>query len=256
MVAVSARPRAAGQVSSWPTTAAAVVQRTYLDAIWRAGADECLVAPRLVDYGWAESYLERFDGLVLVGGGDVDPVHFGAERDPEVYGVEPESDSLELALARAAITLGKPLFAICRGLQILNVALGGTLDQHITDRPGLIDHGDPRRGHAEHPVELEPGSVIAGALGGSGRIESAWSFHHQAVDRLAPGLVVTGRTADGVVEAVELEGAPDRPWTLGIQWHPERLAHVDAQNQALFDAFVTACARRSRSGARSAPGRR
>ncbi len=246
MVAVSARPRAAGQVSSWPTTAAAVVQRTYLDAIWRAGADECLVAPRHVDDDWARSYLDRFDGLVLVGGGDVDPQHFGDERHPEVYGVEPESDSLELALAKAAVELGKPMFAICRGLQVLNVALGGTLDQHITDRPGLINHGDPRRGHAEHPVELEPGSLIAKAVGGAGRVESAWSFHHQAIGRLAPGLVVTGRTADGVVEAVELEAAHDRPWMVGIQWHPERLAHVDGQNQALFDEFVAACARSGR----------
>lgn len=231
-------------MSSWPTTSAAVVQSTYLEAIWRAGGDESIVAPRAVDDAWAEDYLERFDGLVLVGGGDVDPARFDEEQHPEVYGVEPHSDDLELALARAAVALGKPLFAICRGMQVLNVALGGTLDQHITGRDGLIDHGDPRHGHAEHAVEVESGTLLAKAVGGSSAVERAWSFHHQALARLAPGLVVSGRTADGLIEAVEFEEAGDRAWTVGIQWHPERLAAVDGQNQSLFDEFIAACRRR------------
>jgi putative glutamine amidotransferase len=241
LVAVSSRPRRPGEVSSWPATHAAVVQRTYLEGLWRAGADECVVAPRQVDDDWARSLLGRVDGLVLVGGGDVDPAHFGEDAHPQVYGVEPESDALELALARAALDLGVPMFAICRGMQVLNVAMGGTLDQHITGRDGLSNHGDPRQGHAEHPVDVEPGSLLAKALGGEARMDRAWSFHHQAIGRVADGLVVTARTDDGVIEAVEFADAPDRAWMLAIQWHPERLAGEDAQNQALFDEFVAAC---------------
>jgi putative glutamine amidotransferase len=255
LVAVSSRPRRPGEVSSWPTAAAAVVQRLYLEGLWRAGADECVVAPRHVDVHWAHRFVRRVDGVVLVGGGDVDPAHYGEEAHPEVYGVEAESDALELALARAALALNKPLFAICRGMQILNVALGGTLDQHVTGRDGTIEHGDPRLGHAEHPVEIEPGSLLSKAVGGASTFERAWSFHHQVLGRVADGLIVTGRTADGLVEAVELSdsiagsrggsgagsGATNPAWTLGIQWHPERLAGSDVQNQALFDDFVAAC---------------
>jgi putative glutamine amidotransferase len=218
------------------------MQRFYLEGLWRAGADECIVAPRDVDMDWAHGLVSRVDGVVLVGGGDVDPARFGEEPHPSVYGIEADCDTLELALCHAALAADKPLFAICRGMQVLNVALGGTLDQHVTGREGTIEHGDPRLGHAEHPVFIEPGSLLAKAVGGAATIERAWSFHHQVLGRVADGLVVTGRSADGLIEAVEHSEA-GRAWTLGVQWHPERLAGNDAQHQALFDDFVAACRR-------------
>ena len=248
LIAVSSRPRQPGEVSQWPVTAAAVMQMTYLEALWRAGGDEAIIAPRVISDGQADDLLARVDGLILVGGGDMDPAQFGQEPDPEVYGVEPASDALELALARAALRSGKPLLAICRGLQVLNVALGGTLHQHITGQMGTHNHGDPRHGHAEHPVTVEPGTLLAKAIGGASGIEACWSYHHQAIDRVADPLVVTARSADGVVEAVELADAHTKGWMVGIQWHPERTAHHDPQQQALFDALVTA-AERNQGGA-------
>ena len=243
LIGMSARPRNAGEVSGWPETDAAVMQRTYLNAVWRAGGIEALFAPRMVSDADADAMVARVDGLVLVGGGDVDPALYGAEPHEHVYGVFAESDSLELALARAAVKVGLPLLAVCRGMQVLNVALGGTLDQHLTGRPGLLDHGQPGTGFALHDVIIEPGSLLAKTQGGAGVIENCWSYHHQAVDLLGDGLVVSARSSDGVVEAIEFEGSADRPWMLGIQWHPERRASTDAAHQQFFDELVRQSAR-------------
>jgi putative glutamine amidotransferase len=114
LIAVSCRPRAAGEVKNWPDTPSAVMQYTYLDALWRAGADEAIVAPKLTNREDMRAYLSRFDGLMLVGGGDIDPARYGRDREREVYGVEASSDSLEIAMVEAAIDLGLPTLAICK----------------------------------------------------------------------------------------------------------------------------------------------
>jgi putative glutamine amidotransferase len=238
LIAVSTRSRQPGEVHLWPVTAAAVMQRTYLDAIWRAGGMESMVAPRRTSFDDMRAYLRRVDGLILVGGGDVDPARYGQEAHHSVYGIDEESDSLEAALILAAIELDVPTLAICRGMQVLNVALGGTLDQHITGKAGYADHGDPRVGFALHDVAVEPGTLLSKAVGGASTIESCWSYHHQALDQLGESLAVSARSIDGAIEAVEFSDANDRGWMVAIQWHPERTAHEDSVQQGLFDELV------------------
>lgn len=218
------------------------MQYTYLESLWRAGCDEAIVAPRPLSDAEARNYLSRVDGLVLVGGGDMDPALFGQERHPRVYDVEPKSDALELALAKAAFEMGKPFLAICRGMQVLNVALGGTLHQHITGESGFGEHGDPAEGKAMHGVEVEAGSMLSKAIGGETTIEECWSFHHQAIDSLAPGLTVSARSYDGAIEGIE-RADPAAGWVLGVQWHPERTSHRDPLQQALFNELSAQASR-------------
>ncbi len=245
LIAISSRPRRPGEVSQWPETAAAVMQRTYLESIWRAGGMEAMIAPRQTTVDDMRAYLSRVDGLVLVGGSDVDPARFGQEQEPEVYGVDDDCDSLETSLVHAAIELGVPTLAICRGMQVLNVALGGTLVQHITRQPGYQEHGDPREGFSLHSVEVEPASLLSKCQGGETTIESCWSFHHQVIDRLADGLVVSARSNDGAIEAVELKDADSRPWLVAIQWHPERTSHRDPAQQTLFNELIRQASNRA-----------
>jgi putative glutamine amidotransferase len=213
------------------------MQQTYLEGVWRAGGNDAMIAPRPMTTEHAKELLSRVDGLILVGGGDIDPALFGQTPHPQVYGVDAEHDSLELALVHAAIELGVPTLAICRGMQVLNVALGGNLHQHITREPGFGSHGDPREGFALHGVSVEPGTLLAKAIGGSPTIDQCWSFHHQALDQLGDGLRVTAVSDDGAIEAVEFTDA-DRSWMLGVQWHPERTAHTDHVQQGLFDELI------------------
>ena len=236
LIAVSCRPRAAGEVRNWPDTPSAVMQYTYLEAIWNAGGDEAIVAPKLTNREDMRAYLSRFDGLMLVGGGDVDPGLYGQKKEREVYGVEPSSDSLEIAMIEAAIDLGLPTLAICRGLQVLNVARGGTLLQHITGKDPFGPHGQPGEGFALHSVELESGSRLAKSQGGASTIGECWSYHHQVIDELGEGLHVTARAEDGAIEGVELTNSS--AWLVAVQWHPERTAAVDPAQQALFDELV------------------
>ena len=243
LIGVSARPRKPGDVSGWPDTHASVMQHTYLDGVWRAGGMEAIIAPRFLADDEADEMVSRLDGLVLVGGGDVDPALYGADPHERVYGVEAASDALEIALAKAAVRAELPLLAICRGMQILNVALGGTLDQHLTGRPGLIDHGQPGAGKALHEVEVESGSLLAKSQGGATSISNCWSYHHQAVDLLGDTLIVSGRSSDGVIEAVEFADGHDRGWMLATQWHPERTAATDPAHQSLFDELIRQSAR-------------
>jgi putative glutamine amidotransferase len=238
LIGVSSRPRKAGDVHLWPDTPAAVMQYTYIDALWRAGGMEAIIAPRFMGDDEADELVSRLDGLILVGGGDVDPMLYGAERNSHVYGVEPASDSLELALVQAGMRAGIPMLLICRGMQVLNVALNGTLDQHLTGREGLINHGQPGEGFALHESRVEPGSLLAKTLGGATGVENCWSYHHQAVGQLGDGLVVSARSSDGVIEAVEFHDALDAPWMLALQWHPERTAHDDPVQQLFFDELV------------------
>ena len=208
---------------------ALVCSRRYLDAIRRAGGQEAAMLEVPITDDEADDIVRRFDGLVLIGGADVDPTRYGTERHPSTYGVQPDVDAFDLALARAAVRNGTPTLAICRGLQVLNVALGGTLIQHLPDLPERQEHRDG----VLHEVDLKPGSKVAEAMGTARPMCS--SFHHQAIDRLAPGLSETGWADDGTIEAVEAEGDA---WIVGVQWHPEDTASDDLFQQRLFDALV------------------
>jgi putative glutamine amidotransferase len=196
-----------------------VLPRSYVDAVQRAGGS-ALILP--ADAAWVthpDEVLDLVDGLLLAGGSDIDPQFYGAEPHPETRGTVPERDTFELALARRAIERDLPFLGVCRGMQVMNVALGGTLHQHL---PDVVGHGEHRRSlgsfeQADHDVELASGSLAARAAGE--RTHVTKSHHHQGVDRVGEGLQVTGRaTLDDLVEAVEL---PDRRFTLGVQWHPE-----------------------------------
>jgi putative glutamine amidotransferase len=233
LIAVAGRIGSPGRVSRSPVAFAA---RPYLDAVMRAGGEPVVLAPREHDHHSALGLLRRFDGLVLMGGSDVDPAIYGQAAHAATYGVNRENDEIEISLARAAVELELPTLAICRGMQVATVAFGGTLLQHLGDRPGLIEHGPagfpaPPDGVA-HEIVIEAGCRLAKALGVE-RFDGA-SYHHQAVDRLGEGFVVTGAASDGVIEAMEHEAG----WFIGVQWHPEDTAADDPIQQRLYDAFV------------------
>jgi putative glutamine amidotransferase len=213
--------------------------QTYLDALVRAGAAPLLI-PNLADQALLRTVFESVDGLLLSGGDDVDPAHYGEDRHEKCGTITPERDVAELALIPWAIDEGKPILAICRGIQVLNVALGGSLFQDIQAQvPGAQKHdwhGGYPRTHPAHVVEITAQTRLAGLLGATSLPVN--SLHHQAVKKVAPRLVVAGRTRDGIVEAVEAEG---HPFAIGVQWHPEELAGDDARAQRLFDALVQAC---------------
>ena len=240
LIAVVAYHLAGDRVTRWPAGGYGV-PAPYLDALRRAGARTAIVSPG--EDGDPEELLEPFDGLLLVGGGDVDPARYGAAPDTDHnYGVEPDRDAFEIALILAADRLHLPTLCVCRGMQIMNVAFGGTLHQHLPAMPGLLQHGVPLEGtETLHEVTPEPGSLLS-ATTKSGPLACA-SHHHQGVDRIGERLLVTGRSPDGLVEAIELEGAdgndPEHTtWMLGVQWHPEETAATDPAQQSLFDAFV------------------
>ena len=209
----------------------------YSRAIARAGGVPVLVPPIPVLADNALTVLSHFDGVLLPGGGDVDPRRYGQTPSAEqLYGIVTEHDELDIAVARAAIELDLPMLALCRGMQILNVALGGTLHQDI----GTDDHW-----MREHEVELTPGSRIAEACGRT-RLEHCHSVHHQGIERLADGLVPTGYASDGLLEAVEY---PAASWIVGAQWHPEDTAPRQPTQQAIYDELV----RRAAGGAHEHP---
>jgi putative glutamine amidotransferase len=196
-----------------------VLSRSYVDAVQRAGG-AALVLP--ADPDWTtrpDDVLDLLDGLLLAGGADVDPRFYGAEAHPETKGTTPERDVFEIALARRAVERDMPFLGICRGMQVINVALGGTLHQHL---PEVVGHGEHRRVlgsfvGADHDVRLDGGSLAARSAGEEVHVTK--SHHHQGLDALGQGLVVTGRSdLDDLPEAVEL---PDRRFVLGVQWHPE-----------------------------------
>jgi putative glutamine amidotransferase len=214
----------------------------YVDAVRRAGGVP-LVLPAVE--GEIPEALEAIHGLILSGGGDIDPSHYGGASHRSNYGISLERDGFELALAGAAIARPHlPLLCICRGMQVLNVALGGDLVAHIPDRYGReVLHRHPERRPVEHPVNVEPASQIARILGTTELPVRSW--HHQAVGRLGRGLRAVAWAADGVVEAVEDD---HRPFTVAVQWHPEVGALSDARHLRLFEALVEA-AGAARTGA-------
>ena len=230
VVAYHLRP---GRVRGWVVGGYGVPEG-YVDALRRAGGIPTLVLPG--DPRSPAELLERFDGLLLVGGGDVEPTRYGQEPHAELYGLEPDRDELEIALLHEADRRGLPALCVCRGMQVMNVAFGGTLIQHLPDDPTYQPHGTPSgEDGLLHEVRLEPGSRVARATGAETLICS--SHHHQGVDRLGERLLATGRSPDGLVEAIEREG---EGWMVGVQWHPEDTAATDPAQQALFDALVAA----------------
>jgi putative glutamine amidotransferase len=236
LIAVPAYALAAGRVRDWEHAAMAAPVR-YVEAVHRAGGQEALLMPVMLDdAGAADALLGSFDGLLLLGGGDLDPERYAQARHARVYGVVPERDAFEIELARAAIRQRLPVLAICRGHQVLNVARGGTLLQHLA----VDGHGVPGvpGGSTMHPVRIEPGTRAAAATGET-RTEVC-SHHHQAVAELGDGLRTVAWADDGTIEAIELDG--DR-WVVGVQWHPEDTAAGDRVQQGLFDAFVEQAAR-------------
>lgn len=194
-----------------------------LEAVFRAGGDPVVLPPASHPVG---PLLARFDGVLLPGGADVDPRRYGgSRRGLSTYTAEDIQDVFDLAVARHAVAEHIPLFAICRGMQVLNIALGGDLIQDLAET--CVPHRD-----GYHKVSLTPGSRTAKVMGGDEVVVS--SYHHQAIRRLGAGLTVTGRAIDDVVEAVEHDTAP----VLAVQWHPEDNADLVAEQQALFTAHV------------------
>ncbi|PNG17137.1 gamma-glutamyl-gamma-aminobutyrate hydrolase [Streptomyces cahuitamycinicus] len=186
---------------------AALLPVGYPRLVQRAGGLAAMLPPDAPEL--AAEAVARLDGLVIAGGPDVEPVRYGAEREERTGPPAPDRDAWELALIDAALASGVPLLGICRGMQLLNVALGGTLVQHIDGHAEVVGVFG---GHAVKPV---PGSLYAGVVPEESFVPT---YHHQAVDRLGEGLVPSAYAADGTVEAVEL---PSSDWVLGVQWHPE-----------------------------------
>jgi putative glutamine amidotransferase len=207
----------------------------YVDSVRRAGGRVFLVAPGEPD---PSGLLGLVDGLVLTGGGDIDPSVWDGPSHETVYMTDSSRDSLELSLARLAVSRGLPLLAICRGVQVLNVALGGTLHVHVPDVVGdSVTHRLPPREPVPHPVFVEESCSLAAVMGATE--VSPMSWHHQSLDKLGDGLRATAHAPDGIIEAVELEG---HPWLVGVQWHPELTASSDPTQARLFSSFVAAAA--------------
>jgi putative glutamine amidotransferase len=227
LVAYHLRP---GRISLWMVGGYGVPEN-YVDAVRRAGGRATLILPG--DDRAPGELLDRFDGLLLVGGGDVEPERYGGETVETIYGVEPDRDAFELALLREADRRRMPTLCICRGMQVLNVAFGGTLVQHLPYDDRFMAHGTPS-GSDEllHDVKLAAGSRIAAAS--SSDVVACSSHHHQGIDRLGEGLVATGWSEDGLVEAIERGSG----WMVGPQWHPEDTAERDPAQQGLFDELV------------------
>lgn len=206
--------------------------RWYADAIERAGGI-ALVLPPTDDADLVAAALARCDAMVLLGGGDVCPHSYGEDETARLYGVNEDLDRFEMAAIRAAIADDVPTLAVCRGHQMLNVALGGTLIQHLDTTD---DHRD-----VMHDVRLDAGCLAAEAMGTTS--PSVHSFHHQAIARIADDLSIVGRHHDGTIEAVQHRTAS---WVVGVQWHPEDTADDDPAQQGLFDELVRRAASRRR----------
>lgn len=211
----------------------------YAAAVCRAGGLPVLFPPQCPG---GLDFIRRCDALVLTGGGDISPDFYGAAADESIHAVHPDRDAAEIGLARAAIAQGLPLLGICRGMQILNVALGGTLHLDLPKTVGTyVPHRSNSHAPVAHSVEILAGSTLARILGKNQACISSW--HHQAVAVLAPGLRASAQAADGVIEAVEMTENPD---VLAVQWHPEHTCADDPAQQALFRWLVER-ARRGRA---------
>jgi putative glutamine amidotransferase len=228
----------ANPINSTPYLA---VRPDYSHSVDLAGGIPVLI-PLHIANDSLRGLFDRLDGLILSGGGDVDPVHFGAECSPYTGSIDAERDRVELQLARWAIEADKPMLTICRGIQVLNVALGGTLIQDIREEvPNSLRHDPPDDSwypRLTHDVDVVGGSKLYAALGSTNLAVN--SLHHQSLDRIAEGLEVTACALDGIVEAVE---HPQRRFVVGVQWHPEALVDHHPPMLNLFKSLIQASSR-------------
>lgn len=223
---------------------------TYLEAAFAVAGVLPLIVPAFGERIDFAALLDRVDGVLLSGSrSNVHPRNYGVEPTLEHEPFDEERDATALPLIRATIEAGVPLFAICRGVQELNVALGGSIAHEVQTREGKADHRAPVsddqavRFALAHGVKVQPGSCLAGIVGGAARVEVN-SLHRQAIDTLAPSLQIEATADDGTVEAVSVRGA--KGFAVGVQWHPEFWAKTDAPSGALFRAFGEAA--RARAG--------
>ncbi len=218
--------------------------RDYVDAIRRGGGVPLLLPPGETN---VERLLASLDGLVLAGGGDVHPDTYGGNEHETLYMTDIERDMTEIALTRSAIEGGMPTFGICRGIQVINVALGGTLHEHLPDIVGeTVKHRLPPREPTEHVVMVKSNSRLSKVMlsdssetaddeNGQFQEFDIASWHHQAIRELAAGLEIVAHAPDGTIEAVEMT---EHRWLIGVQWHPELTAASDENQQRLFDEFI------------------
>ncbi|OQX61534.1 MAG: hypothetical protein B6I38_08705 [Anaerolineaceae bacterium 4572_5.1] len=211
--------------------------RTYVDATINAGGVPVIIPSELPEESWKLLYA-KLDGIIFSGGSDIDPALFNGESHPAVQGIDSERDTLELSLMRYMIEDEKPFLAICRGFQVLNVALGGTLYTHISDQvANSLQHDTPKdqpRGSHAHEIQVRENSRLAEILGKP--ILKVNSWHHQGVKDIPPQLKISAHSPDGLVEGLEL---PNHPFGIAVQWHPEWMPE-DTAMKALFKAFVNA----------------
>jgi putative glutamine amidotransferase len=203
----------------------AVLPRGYLDGVVHAGGTPVLLPPV---GAWEPAHLSNVDGLVIAGGADIDPSCYDADRDSETGPARPDRDTSEWELINLAVKLRIPLLGVCRGMQLLNVVLGGTLHQHLPDRVGTTDHQPAPGTFGRVPVTVAAGSRLASVVGA--RVEVS-CHHHQAIDRLGTDVRAVAWAADGTVEGIEL---PGEMFAVGVQWHPE----TDEVDRRLFEALV------------------
>lgn len=245
---MTVRPRIGITITSGGATQPAY--RAYAAAVEAAGGEAVWLDPETLAGTDPQEILRDLDGVLFSGGVDIDPREFGEAVRPDAgVKIDPQRDALELPLARAAVAADLPVFGICRGVQTLAVAAGGSLHQDLA----LLGHDRTTHQQREagkddaavaHPVRVDPGTRLADAVGDGERHVN--SFHHQAVRDVPPGFVVAARSSDGVVEALE---DPRRPFVIGVQWHPERMVDRHPSQQRLFAAFVEAARARLRERA-------
>jgi len=213
-----------------------MLMQSYVNAVIQAGGVPLLIPSLLVEDGWDAAY-SRLDGILFSGGGDISLDFFPGDAHPRIDDVDLERDSIELRFVQTAASDGKPFLGICRGCQVVNVALGGTLYTHIPDQlPDALDHDYPgnKRTVLVHEVKIEEGTRTAEIYGEP--IIKVNSLHHQGLKDIAPSLRIAGHSPDGLVEAIEL---PDHPFGLAVQWHPEWLTNQESTRN-LFRKFVEA----------------
>ena len=220
-----------------------MVPDQYVDAAVDVAGVVPVIAPSIGDRLDLDALLDRMDGVLVTGAkSNVHPSHYGAEPTAAHEPFDPDRDATTLPLIRRAVERGVPLLAICRGIQELNVAFGGSVTAAFQEARDLPDHSYPDRGTTAerfaiaHDVRVRPGSCIAEVLGGDAKVNS---LHKQALDRLGARVEVEATADDGTVEAVTIRGAPG--WVVGVQWHPEYWAHTDAASRRVLEAFGDAC---------------